>query len=33
MPSEKEVFALCDVIREKSFALHRYLRHGHFEKI
>jgi GxxExxY protein len=28
-----EVFAMCDVIRETSFALHRYLRHGHLEKV
>jgi GxxExxY protein len=31
---EKEpVFALCDSVRETSYALHRYLRHGHLEKI
>ncbi len=30
---EKEVFALCDRIRETSLALHRYLRHGHLEKV
>jgi GxxExxY protein len=27
------VFALCDRIREASFALHRHLRHGHLEKV
>lgn len=27
------IFQLCDQIRETSFALHRYLRHGHVEKI
>jgi GxxExxY protein len=27
------IFALCDQIRETSFALHRYLRHGHLEKV
>ena len=27
------VFQLCDIIRETSFALHRYLGHGHLEKI
>jgi GxxExxY protein len=27
------IFQLCDRIRETSFALHRYLRHGHLEKI
>ena len=30
---EREVFALCDVVRETSLALHRYLRHGHLEKV
>ncbi|MDD3180446.1 MAG: GxxExxY protein [Opitutaceae bacterium] len=24
---------LCDLVRETSFAIHRYLRHGHLEKI
>ncbi len=24
---------LCDIVRETSFALHRYHRHGHVEKI
>ena len=33
MKTEKEIFALCDQIREISFALHRYLRHGHLEKV
>ncbi len=28
-----DIFELCDVIRETSFALHQYLRHGHLEKI
>jgi|ERR1051326_7268843 GxxExxY protein len=28
-----EVFKLCDQIRETSFALQRYLRHGHLEKV
>ena len=26
-------FALCDQIRETSFALHCFLRHGHMEKV
>ena len=30
---QKDIFALCDQIRETSFALHRYLRHGHLEKV
>ena len=28
-----DIFALCDHVRETSFALHRYLRHGHLEKV
>jgi GxxExxY protein len=28
-----DVFALCDQIRETSFALHCWLRHGHLEKV
>lgn len=28
-----DIFALCDHVREISFALHRYLRHGHLEKV
>jgi GxxExxY protein len=24
---------LCDVVREASFAIHKYLRHGHMEKV
>ena len=27
------IFQLCDQIREISFALHQYLRHGHMEKV
>jgi GxxExxY protein len=27
-----DIFQLCDQVREASFALHRYLRHGHLEK-
>lgn len=27
------VFLLCDLIREVSFALHQFLRHGHLEKV
>jgi GxxExxY protein len=30
---ESDVLALCDRIREISFALHGYLRHGHLEKV
>lgn len=28
-----EILRLCDRIREISLALHRYLRHGHLEKV
>jgi GxxExxY protein len=27
------IFQLCDQVRETSFALHRYLRQGHIEKV
>jgi GxxExxY protein len=27
------IFQLCDVVRETSFSLHKYLRHGHVEKV
>ena len=33
MTTEKEIFVLCDQVREISFALHQYLRHGHLEKV
>jgi GxxExxY protein len=33
MKTPKEIFQLCDQIRETAFALHRYLRHGHLEKV
>lgn len=33
MSTEKEIFPLVDKIREISFALHVYLRHGHLEKV
>ena len=32
MPSES-INSLCDLVRETSFAIHRYHRHGHLEKI
>jgi len=28
-----DIFRLSDSIRETSFELHRYLRHGHLEKV
>ncbi|MCB1079602.1 MAG: GxxExxY protein [Verrucomicrobiae bacterium] len=30
---KKSVFELCDLVREASFALHRFLRHGHLERV
>ncbi|MFH0954098.1 MAG: GxxExxY protein [Verrucomicrobiota bacterium] len=33
MNSQRAVFELCDRIRETSLPLHRYLRHGHLEKV
>jgi GxxExxY protein len=32
-PHTKDIFALCNVIRETSFAIHSYLRSGHREQI
>ena len=29
----RDVMQLCDTVRETSFAIHRYLRHGHLEKV
>lgn len=31
--AKDRVFELSDVVREASFALHRFLRHGHLEKV
>ena len=33
MKTENEIFELCDQIREAAFALHKYLRNGHLEKV
>ena len=33
MKAKKDIFALVDLIRETSFALHQYLRYGHLEKV
>ena len=32
-PHDRSIFTLCDVIRETSFKIHRYLRSGFNEKI
>lgn len=29
----ENIFSLCDLVRETSFSLHRWLRHGHLEKV
>lgn len=31
--NSSEIFSLCDQVRQTSFELHRYLRHGHLEKV
>jgi len=33
VPHDGEIFTLCDVIRETSFEIHKYLRSGFTEKI
>lgn len=33
MMRESDVFVLCDRVRETAFALHKYLRHGHLERV
>jgi GxxExxY protein len=33
MTQKDPIFQLCDVVRESSFALHKFLRHRHKEKI
>ncbi len=33
MQRKDPIFELCDRVRETSFALHRYLGHGHLEKV
>ncbi|HKG61945.1 MAG TPA: GxxExxY protein [Pyrinomonadaceae bacterium] len=32
-PHMTDIFALCDLVRETSFQIHSYLRHGHREQI
>lgn len=31
--SETDIFQLCDRVRETAFAIHKYHRHGHLEKV
>jgi GxxExxY protein len=33
MKSQTEILRLCDLIRDASFSLHQYLRHGHLERV
>ncbi len=33
MKDQTEIFRLCDLVRETSFSLHQYLRHGHLERV
>lgn len=33
MTQKDSIFQVCDEVRECSFALHKFLRHGHKEKI
>jgi len=33
MKLQRDIFMLCDQIREAAFALHGYLKHGHMEKV
>ncbi len=33
MKDQTEIFRLCDLVRETSFSLHQYFRHGHMEKV
>lgn len=28
-----EIFKLCDIVRETSYSIHKYLRHGHLESV
>ena len=32
-PHTGDIFTLCDIIRETSFEIHKYLRSGHREQI
>jgi len=32
-PSHHDIFGLCDLVRDASYALHKFLRHGHLESV
>ena len=31
--TDEKIFELCDIIRKTSYSLHKYLKHGHLEKV
>lgn len=33
VPHDGDIFTLCGIVRETSFDIHKYLRHGHREQI
>ena len=33
MNTNNDIFPLCNQVRETAYALHRFLRHGHLEKV
>lgn len=33
VPGHNRIFELCDIVRETSFAIHKYHRYGHREKV
>ena len=33
MDNNENINALCDIVRETSFAIHKYLKNGHLEKV
>lgn len=32
-PIRHDIFQLCDLVRDASYALHKFLRHGHLESV
>ena len=33
MNSRQDIMQLCDIVRETAFAIHKYHKHGHLEKV
>jgi len=31
--ADKDIFVLCDLVRETSYSIHQFLKHGHLEKV